>query len=503
MAVYSAFTGQKVSGSDVSDGGVKPQAVATQAAQVKTDSEIIPAPANNSQEPIRNYGVDYSLFEANNWLKTDANATLNEINKRGAAVWLTASGELSFRLSVDEKVQTQPATRAAKVFSNLLSKKITVLKDGADISELDLKLIAKEEFLPHSLSEFADYAGLTLRNLFKPSIYLQTKPEYTREPKAILSLIAHLANNNEERTTYILNWLAGFFQGLRKSQVALVLRGDQGAGKGVLFKEVIAPLFGSGYAIQVNDKALEGNFIGSIVENKLFFNLDEISHNMAGRKEKKNFLKQLVTNDSISAEKKNINLEKETRLYGQVLVTSNEPYVLEIETTDRRYTVYQTGGNLSLNGFLGYGSYGRLSEAIQSELMEFAGYLKAYKVDWKLFNTAQDTPEKAALIQATNDKYTLFIEAVKTKNILFFDTMSETLLYKELEADFAKNRICQQSVTKLFNGVFELDGKDEVKSKTLLNALRAREPHLFDDKNRTKSNGNGYYQLEPKNGQIQ
>jgi hypothetical protein len=45
--IYSAIPRQKVSSSDVSDEEVKPQAIATQAAVKKVDSEIIPV--NNTK----------------------------------------------------------------------------------------------------------------------------------------------------------------------------------------------------------------------------------------------------------------------------------------------------------------------------------------------------------------------------------------------------------------------------------------------------------------------
>jgi len=146
--------------------------------------------------------------------------------------------------------------------------------------------------------------------------------------------------------------LAYFFQGLKKSQVALVLRGNQGAGKGILFNEVIQPLFGKDYCTTVNDKSLRSSYLGGIVENVIFFNLDEISHQKAESADIKNFLKALVTNDTITAEKKFVTLEKGTKVYGQVLITSNEPYVLDVEQSDRRYTIFTTADNLTYSNFL-------------------------------------------------------------------------------------------------------------------------------------------------------
>ncbi len=68
------------------------------------------------------------------------------------------------------------------------------------------------------------------------------------------------------------------FSRFKKSQVALVLLGEQGAGKGIFFNEVIKPLFGEDFVKTINDKSLNTNYKGSLVENTLFFKIsDEIS----------------------------------------------------------------------------------------------------------------------------------------------------------------------------------------------------------------------------------
>ena len=73
--------------------------------------------------------------------------------------------------------------------------------------------------------------------MFKCFRFLQAGEH--QEPKAILALIKHLVNDDEEYYQYFVNWLAFFYQGLKKSQVSIVLRGNQGAGKGIFYNEVI------------------------------------------------------------------------------------------------------------------------------------------------------------------------------------------------------------------------------------------------------------------------
>lgn len=460
----------------------------------KVSTEQIPT---NESDSVIIAKLDFSKYENNNWLKVQDNKTLNSIHSKNGAIWLNASGELCYRFSDSEAITVNTTAKTNIVFTNFLNRDIKFLSGTkevkADVTARELYMIQKDDFRPRILQEFYEYKSLWYRNVFVPSKYLQMDIKEHSEPRAILSLIKHLANDDKERYHYILNWLAFFFTGLNKSQVALVLRGSQGAGKGILFNNILKPLFGAKYCIQVNDKTLNTNFLGGIVENKLFFNLDEISHNVAGNKNIKNFLKALVTNKSITAEKKNINMDNETMIHGQVLITSNEPYIIEVETSDRRYTVFTTGENLSKVSYLGYGSYSKLATQIKSELEDFSIFLKSYNIDVALANTALDTAEKRNLVNATNDKFKLFVNAIEKKDKDFFIELEEIHqgLYNTLIDDFSKNRINAKNITHYFNNLFD----EDMKPKGLMTKLRTVSPLLFDIENQSKSSGLKFYQI--------
>lgn len=346
------------------------------------------------------------------------NEVLNMIEEKGGAIWLNKEGALCYRFSENDPIVTTKSYKHAElVFSNYLDITVSFMRKRKDeLKNVDvhhLLMIHDNKFEPKELSEFFIQGNLFYRNLFKPSYCLQIKEE--NNPKSIeltsnyqedtqvsfesiKRLILHLVNYIPKRFDYIINWLAYFFQSLKKSQVALVLRGNQGTGKGIFFNEIIKPLFGLEYCKTINDKSLNSSYLSGIVENALFFNLDEISYKKAENKTIKNFLKALITNDTITAEKKFVTLEKETNIYGQVLITSNEPYVLDIEPSDRRYTIFNTADiNLTHNNYLGYNSYANLSNKIENQLESFAQYLKNYSVDVEIANKALDTNEKKEL----------------------------------------------------------------------------------------------------------
>ena len=454
-------------------------------------------PTKEDRRSISNK-LDFSKYKFNNWKIKDDNETLNQIFSKGGGIWLNCNGEICYRLNENDSVKTQPHNKANIVFTSILNREIKLIsgtkEHQADIKANDLLMISNDRFNPYKLEEFYEDNHLFYRNTFKPTKYLQIVDSNNyQEPKAILALIKHLVNYNTEYYNYFINWLAFFYQGLKKPQASIVLRGNQGAGKGIFFIEIIKNIFGEDYCIQVNDKTLNTNFLGGIVEGRLFFNLDEISHNVAGNKNIKNFLKALVTNDSITAEKKHQNIETETKIYGAVLITSNEPYIIEVETSDRRFTIFSTGDNLKKCNYLGFETYDNFSKQIKEELEDFCKYLKSYKVNVSLANKALDTAEKRALINSTNDKFKLFTNALKNKDINYFNELEEENihLYNCLVSDFTNDRIQKENLTKYFNSLFE----EDIKSKTLNGKLKAIEPILFGDDNIIKSNGNRYFKI--------
>ena len=430
-------------------------------------------------------------FNHNNWLKNNDNISLSVLDENGISIYLDKKGYINYRLSPNEPHNsTKDHKSLENIFKNItgVNFDLSAFKERRksndedyvevklSITPEDLKLVTEDIFNPFSKEEFILQANSTYKlNNFKPSVYMLLDYEFKKELKfhfensAIGKLILHLVNYDRQRLYWIINWLAYFFQGLKKSQVALVLLGEQGAGKGIFFNEVIKLLFGEDFVKTINDKSLNTNYKGSLVENTLFFNLDEISAKSSSSSVK-NFLKALVTNASITAEKKFKNLEKETPIYGQILITSNELYALEIEPSDRRFTVFSTGGNLSHCNFLGYGSYETLADSIKNELESFAIYLKNYQVDKEYANTAMNTLEKGNLIhqyQMTNYKpikltklqtnVIEFVEAIRSRNWNFFNIIvdeDKLQLKNEIFSDLQHNVFRVDNLLPAFKALY-------------------------------------------------
>ncbi|MDP3302117.1 MAG: DUF5906 domain-containing protein [Sulfuricurvum sp.] len=438
----------------------------------------------------RNKG-DFSAFVANNWQVDTDNETLNDLNHKGVALWINKDGDISYRFKADGEISTTTQGKASNVFSAQLKREVNFFAKKAEVQKQELRLVKMEIFDPQGTKEFTDRGE---RNVFKPTKYLMTSGTPSNEPKAILKLIRHLCNNEEIRTAWVLNWLACFFQTLDKAQTALVLYGEQGTGKGILFNEVIMPLFGELYVATIDDKTLSNSkYLGGLIENRLFLNLDEVTHDKKGSQEVKNFLKALITGKILALDQKHKNITKETPLFAQVLVTSNSHYVLEIEPNDRRYTVIKTGGKLNQCNWLGYHTDSGILNAIKSELADFALYLKGYEADLKARNIAMDTPEKRALIENSTDKFTLFVHTLKNKDIGYFsDTKVNPVQLISIKENFQKNRVHKESLTRLFN---DSNDGEEISAKKLMKVIRSIDPLLFSESNVVGSDGQRYYLL--------
>ena len=451
--------------------------------------------SNKDNHIISKSGLDYSKFEHNNWMHQNAleNKHILALNKKGAGIWISSSGNFYFRRSPNDMIQKLEQTKIKNVLCNILNlENINLFSSNKD-EVIDIKrnelVMAEGKFTPFVNSEFYKEDGVWFRTSFQPSPYLcmTVLGEYP-EPVNILWLIRHLCNSNEDYFKWVINWIACFFQTLEKSQVSLVLKGAQGTGKGLIF-EILSKLFGKEFCVVIDDDRLGSNF-KNWVSDTLFFNLNEIAHDMKGRKSVKNFIKMLVTDRSIQTEKKYENASV-TEIFGNVLITSNENYPLEVEPSDRRFTVISTGKPLKKIGI----NTSELIEKMDRELEAFAVYLKSYPVDMEMYHTALDTPEKQAMIDGTTDRFTLFARAIAEKDISYFDILEDEKLslFNELENDFDKSRICQSKIKPIYEVLFD----EEIAPKTLFAKLRAVEPMMFpkDRKQLKKSNGEYYYVL--------
>ena len=148
-------------------------------------------------------------------------------------------------------------------------------------------------------------------------------------------LLDNIANGNKKVFDYIWAWMADAVQNPSdRKGVSIVLRGEQGTGKGVFINN-FGKLFGKHYAQVSTAKNITGNF-NSMLKDKMIMFIDEGF--WAGDRSMEGTLKGLITEDTIWIEPKNID-KFEIRNHLRILMASNHDWVTPAGFGERRMCV--------------------------------------------------------------------------------------------------------------------------------------------------------------------
>jgi Family of unknown function (DUF5906) len=146
---------------------------------------------------------------------------------------------------------------------------------------------------------------------------------------------------NDEHTKYLLDWTAQMFQKpQRQGAVAVVVRGEKGAGKGILFHYMRRALGQHGFHIS-NAKYLVGNF-NAHLRDCVFLFADEAF--FAGDRQHESVLKALVTEPVIAIEAKGRDLVLVPNML-HIGMASNSAWVVPASHDERRYYVLNAADN--------------------------------------------------------------------------------------------------------------------------------------------------------------
>lgn len=87
-----------------------------------------------------------------------------------------------------------------------------------------------------------------------------------------------MVNEDTEKADYIINWLAYYFQNLKKTGTALVLLGDSDVSEKLFWNLIIKKIFGNRYCSAINDNEYKTVLLQDIAKHKLFFNIADIKN---------------------------------------------------------------------------------------------------------------------------------------------------------------------------------------------------------------------------------
>jgi hypothetical protein len=149
----------------------------------------------------------------------------------------------------------------------------------------------------------------------------------------------HIVNvicaGNQDRADYLIKWMAyGVQHPDKPAGVAVALRGQQGAGKGILCR-TYGELFGNHFAHITNPEQLIGRFNALIATSIVVF-LDEAL--WAGDRKGEGTLKALITEPEIALERKGRDPIM-VKNCARIMISSNEDWFVPVGIGDRRFFV--------------------------------------------------------------------------------------------------------------------------------------------------------------------
>ncbi len=147
-----------------------------------------------------------------------------------------------------------------------------------------------------------------------------------------------LSDRDAESSEYILRWLARCVQRPDEpGEVALVMQGGMGVGKGIL-GSALARLFGPHGAEIRSREHLTGRFNYHLRDKCVLFADEAV---WSGNKEAESVLKGMITEKNLAYERKGADIVwGRNRLH--IIMASNEEWVAPVAWDDRRYAIFRT-----------------------------------------------------------------------------------------------------------------------------------------------------------------
>ena len=205
--------------------------------------------------------------------------------------------------------------------------------------------VAGQRYLPESKDVIAVVSNSYWANTYVPPAFVAQPLKHVDRPSVLQEyldrimprdrLCWHFEDNKFPQQDYWEMWIAQLVQKPAESNtVAVVLRGDQGTGKGFWCDVMLRPIIGkSNYqAIALAD--IKGRFLDSIYRSTLL-HVEEIHDT---KPKTAAILKPLITQEYRQVEEKGL-AKHEAKKYFRVVLSSNFDDPVKIEQTDRRHFV--------------------------------------------------------------------------------------------------------------------------------------------------------------------
>lgn len=314
---------------------------------------------------------------------------------------------------------------------------------------------------------------------------------YKKIPKLIDKLLDNLFLNDKEAKEYFIHWMAYIVQYKKKTKVSWAFFGASGTGKGLIVDIFMNILGRQNCSINVGDVSLQSAF-NAYAFNKLFIHMNEIASDYHGRHGVDGKLKALITDDYLQINMKGIG-ELNCKNYSNIIINSNKPNPMQVDTTDRRFNTIITDKPLKdLNWF----TVGVTGDKMIAQYKKFGGYLSHIKVNKKLATTIMPESEakKSVIMQTTNPLALAgsYIKSGDYENLIEFLQIDK----KDFEFNLSKIKVsCKSKIwsISLLKNIYIAVTGNEVKSNITISKYFIK-PYITLNKS-YNSNNTRYYKL--------
>lgn len=198
-----------------------------------------------------------------------------------------------------------------------------------------------------------------------------------------------ICGSNDEYYQYFIAWMADIIQSAEKKPgTAIVIRGNQGTGKSIVFKH-FGVLLGGYYKVADNARYISGNF-NSHLHDCLLLHLEEAF--FAGDKRLEASLKEMITGDTTLMEYKGREPLK-AKNYSRLAITTNSNWAVPAGLEERRFFILEALNDKQQNKEY----FGKIAKQMQNGGYEaLMDYLMNYQYDHEALRT---TPKTAALLE--------------------------------------------------------------------------------------------------------
>lgn len=228
----------------------------------------------------------------------------------------------------------------------------------------------------------------------------------------------------EERKFFFLNWLSFCMNTMRKAGTVILFRGVQGTGKTVLFEQLISYFFGRDFCPTMTNEDISSRFTSPVLGESLFVCYNEVKCGYGEGNTSYEKLKTHITEDTLRIERKGVD-SITVKNHFNAIFFSNNSVPLQIQTSDRRYTVFGTNEEslkavverefaMTMNDFF---------EGLLKERDDFLCDLYRLNFDETKAKTPMMTAEKQAIQQVSDSKQNQFCLALQRLDDDFFNNL--------------------------------------------------------------------------------